>query len=54
VQEFAANFRGELIRPEDEGYDAARAVFNAMTDRRPPDRPLHRSGRRRCCSELRT
>ena len=35
VQEFAANFRGELIRPEDEGYDAARAVFNAMTDRRP-------------------
>ena len=35
VQEFAANFRGELVRPEDEGYDIARAVFNAMTDRRP-------------------
>jgi FAD/FMN-containing dehydrogenase len=35
VQEFAANFRGEIIRPEDEGYDTARAVFNAMTDRRP-------------------
>src|SRR5215210_1348714 len=35
VQEFAATFRGELIRPQDEGYDAARAVFNAMIDRRP-------------------
>src|ERR671932_934576 len=35
VQEFAANFRGELIRPDDDGYDAARAVFNAMIDRRP-------------------
>ncbi len=35
VQEFAANFRGELIRPADEGYDTARAVFNAMIDRRP-------------------
>ncbi len=35
VQELAANFRGELMRSEDEGYDTARAVFNAMTDRRP-------------------
>lgn len=35
VQELAANFRGELIRSEDEGFDTARAVFNAMTDRRP-------------------
>lgn len=35
VQEFAANFRGALIRPDDEGYDAARVVFNAMIDRRP-------------------
>jgi FAD/FMN-containing dehydrogenase len=35
VQEFAATFRGELIRPQDDGYDAARAVFNAMIDRRP-------------------
>jgi FAD/FMN-containing dehydrogenase len=35
IQEFAANFRGELIRPEDDRYDSARAVFNAMADRRP-------------------
>ena len=35
VQEFAANFRGELIRPGDEGYDDARAVFNSMIDRHP-------------------
>src|ERR687890_1751360 len=35
VQEFAANFRGELIRRGDEGYDDARAVFNAMIDRHP-------------------
>ncbi len=36
IQELAANFRGELIRPEDHGrYDAARAVYNAMIDRRP-------------------
>lgn len=35
VQEMAANFRGELIRPGDAGYDNARAVFNSMIDRRP-------------------
>jgi hypothetical protein len=28
VQEFAANLRGRLLRPEDDGYDTARAVFN--------------------------
>ncbi|CAA9459921.1 MAG: Putative oxidoreductase [uncultured Rubrobacteraceae bacterium] len=35
VQEFAADFRGEIIRRGDDGYDAARAVFNAMFDRYP-------------------
>ena len=35
VQEFAANLRGELIRPEDQGYDSTRAVFNGMIDKRP-------------------
>jgi FAD/FMN-containing dehydrogenase len=28
-------FRGELIRPGDEGYDAARKVHNGLIDRRP-------------------
>jgi FAD/FMN-containing dehydrogenase len=32
---FAASLRGDLIRPEDDRYGAARAVFNAMVDRRP-------------------
>src|ERR671933_1022387 len=35
VQELEANFRGELIRPEDDGYDAARSVYNGMIDKRP-------------------
>jgi hypothetical protein len=35
VQEFAANLRGKLLRPEDDGYDTARAVFNGMIDRHP-------------------
>src|SRR5690242_13406377 len=33
--EFAERFRGELLRPEDEGYEQARGLFNAMIDRRP-------------------
>ena len=28
-------FSGELVRPDDPGYDAARAVWNGMVDRRP-------------------
>ena len=35
VRGFAAALRGELLRPEDDGYDRARAVFNNMVDRRP-------------------
>jgi hypothetical protein len=35
VERFNAKLRGELIRPEDEGYDAARKVYNAMIDRHP-------------------
>jgi FAD/FMN-containing dehydrogenase len=35
VREFAAGLRGEIVRPEEDGYDAARAVFNGMIDKRP-------------------
>ena len=28
-------FTGTVIRPEETGYDAARAIWNAMHDRRP-------------------
>ena len=43
VQEFAADLRGRLLRPEDDGYDTARAVFNGMVDKRPA--MLARGGR---------
>ena len=33
--ELGAKFAGELVGPEDSGYDEARAVYNAMIDRRP-------------------
>lgn len=32
---FRETFRGEIVLPTDEGYDAARRVWNAMIDRRP-------------------
>jgi hypothetical protein len=35
VQGFKANLRGQLLAPVDEGYDAARSVWNALIDRRP-------------------
>jgi hypothetical protein len=35
VEEFKASLRGELIQPNDEGYDDARKVWNAMIDKRP-------------------
>src|SRR5262245_61092477 len=35
VQDFASRLRGELLRPSDAGYDAARKVYNAMIDKHP-------------------
>ena len=35
LDELARGFRGKLLRPGDDGYDAARTVFNAMIDRHP-------------------
>jgi FAD/FMN-containing dehydrogenase len=35
LRELDAGFGGDLIRPDDPGYNAARTVFNAMIDRRP-------------------
>jgi FAD/FMN-containing dehydrogenase len=35
VRDLATRFRGELLGPEDGGYDAARRVWNGMIDRRP-------------------
>jgi FAD/FMN-containing dehydrogenase len=34
-QELSATFEGELIGADDAGYDEARALFNAMIDKRP-------------------
>ncbi len=35
VEKFKASLHGKLITPSDEGYDAARRVYNAMIDKRP-------------------
>jgi FAD/FMN-containing dehydrogenase len=35
VLELSSEFKGETIRPQDPGFDVARAVYNASIDRRP-------------------
>ncbi len=35
IQEFLSNLRGPLIRPDDEQYDEARKIYNAMIDKHP-------------------
>jgi FAD/FMN-containing dehydrogenase len=35
VEQFKTSLRGELIEPDDPGYDEARKVYNAMIDKRP-------------------
>jgi hypothetical protein len=35
IAEFKTSLRGPLIRPGNDGYDAARKIHNAMIDRRP-------------------
>ncbi len=35
IESFKANLRGELIQPGDEGYNAARDVYNGMIDKHP-------------------
>lgn len=35
VEAFTTSVRGGVLRPGDDGYDAARRVWNGMIDRRP-------------------
>jgi FAD/FMN-containing dehydrogenase len=35
IEAFGAGLRGQLLRPGDDHYDAARALWNAMIDKRP-------------------
>jgi FAD/FMN-containing dehydrogenase len=35
ITELISGFKGEILRPEDDGYDSARQIWNAMIDKRP-------------------
>jgi FAD/FMN-containing dehydrogenase len=35
IMDLRANFRGELLTPQDDGYDEARKIWNGSIDRRP-------------------
>lgn len=35
LRDFSARFHGELLRPDSDGYESARKVWNGMIDRRP-------------------
>lgn len=35
IEEFRTSLRGDLVTPEDEGYDDARLIWNGMHDKRP-------------------
>ena len=35
IDEFKAHFRGDVLLPDDAGYDEVRQIWNAMIDRRP-------------------
>ncbi|HMO58566.1 MAG TPA: FAD-binding protein, partial [Roseiflexaceae bacterium] len=35
IQAFAANMRGQVLAQGDDGYEQARAVYNAMIDKHP-------------------
>jgi len=35
LNQFKSSFRGEILEPDDAGYDETRALYNAMIDKRP-------------------